>query len=320
MWVLLSIFLGFVLDFCIGDPRWLPHPVVAIGKGISRGEKFLRSVFSKNPKGEKTAGIIIAAVIPLLSYIISLGVLYIAYRINFWLCFAIHTFWAFQIPASRCLAGECRKVYKRLKENDISAARKQLSMLVGRETENLSEEEIIKACVETAAENTSDGVTAPLFYMMLGGVPLGMLYKAVNTLDSMTGYRNEKYEYFGKASALLDDALNWIPSRICGLLMTAAAYIAGLDGKNAFRIFRRDRNRHLSPNSAQTESAAAGALGIQLGGTHVYFGKTVEKPTIGDDSRHAEPEDITAANRLLMITSWLSLILFGLVRLVICLK
>ena len=190
-------------------------------------------------------------------------------------------------------------------------------MLVGRDTQSLSEEEVTKACVETVAENTSDGVTAPLFYLLIGGVPLGFLYKAVNTLDSMVGYRNETYRYFGTVSAKLDDALNWLPSRICAVLMICAAWLLRLDARNAWRIFRRDRSKHLSPNSAQTESVAAGALGIRLGGTHLYFGKPVKKPTIGDARRPARPEDILTANRLMIGTSILSALGFGAVRFLI---
>lgn len=317
MWILCSVFLGFLLDLCFGDPRWLPHPVVWMGKGISRMERFLRRHFPKTPKGERTAGILLAICIPLASFLISLGVLLLAYRISFWLWFVLHTFWAYQIPASRCLAAESRKVYRKLASSDLSGARTQLSWLVGRDTKSLSEEEVTKACVETVAENTSDGVTAPLFYLLIGGVPLGFLYKAVNTLDSMVGYRNETYQYFGTASAKLDDALNWLPSRICAVLMICAAWLLRLDARNAWRVFRRDRSKHLSPNSAQTESVAAGALGIQLGGTHLYFGKPVEKPTIGDARRPAEPEDILTANRLMIGTSVLSALGFGAVRFLI---
>ena len=313
MYVFYSVCLGFLLDVCIGDPTILPHPVVWIGNFISGMEKILRRLFPKTPKGEIVAGVVLAVTVPLLSAVLSGLVLYLAYRIHIWLWFALHTFWAFQLIASHCLAKESKKVYEKLKTGDLAAARKQLSWLVGRDTTKLDEEEVTKACVETVAENTSDGITAPLFYLMLGGVPLGMLYKAVNTLDSMVGYRNAKYAYFGKASARLDDILNWIPSRICGVLMTVAAGLTGLNGKNAFRIFCRDRKNHLSPNSAQTESAAAGALGIQLGGTHIYFGKVVEKPTIGDALRQTEAADILKTNRLMWVTAWLSLLLFGIV-------
>lgn len=260
-----------------GDPVWLPHPVVLIGKSISRLENFSWQKFPQTPAGETKAGVILAVCIPLCSLLLSGGILLLAYHISFWLWFVLHTFWSYQILAARCLEQESRKVYRFLAAGDLSGARTQLSYLVGRETSQLSAEEVTKACVETVAENTSDGVTAPLFYLLLGGVPLGFCYKAINTLDSMVGYRNAKYLFFGRASAKTDDAVNWLPARICGVLLTVSAFLLGLDGKGAWRIFRRDRNNHLSPNSAQTESAAAGALGIQLGGTHVYFGEVVEK-------------------------------------------
>lgn len=313
MYILYSICVGFLLDFCFGDPYCIPHPIVWIGKAINGSERLLRRLFPSSPKGEVAAGAILAIFLPVMSFFVSAAVLYIAYKIHFWFWFALNTFWAFQILASRCLATESKKVYKSLKIQNIEMARKQLSWLVGRDTTELSEKEITKACVETVAENTSDGVTAPLFYMIIGGVPLGMFYKTVNTLDSMVGYRNEKYEYFGKISAKLDDILNFIPSRICGLLMVLSAAFTGLNAKNAFKIFKRDRLKHLSPNSAQTESAASGALGIELGGTHVYFGKIVEKPTIGDSIREPEPYDIIKTNRLMFVTSWCSIILFSLI-------
>lgn len=319
MWILLSVCLGFLLDLCLGDPSWMPHPVVWIGRGISAAQRLLRRLFPKSPQGEFAAGIVLAVVIPLLSLVISGSILYLAYRISFWLWFALHTFWAYQILAARCLAQESRKVYKALRDKDLPAARKWLSYLVGRETQNLDEEDITKACVETVAENTSDGVAAPLLYLLLGGVPLGMSYKAINTLDSMVGYRNEKYEYFGKASAKLDDMANWIPARICGLLMIASAWILKMSAGGALRVFRSDRKNHLSPNSAHTESVAAGALGIQLGGAHIYFGKVVEKPTIGEPLRPAQAEDILKTNRMMIVTSVLLLVLFGAVRLLIVL-
>lgn len=319
MWILLSVCLGFLLDLCLGDPRWMPHPVVWIGKGISAMERLLRRLFSKSPRGEFAGGVVLAVLIPLLSLVISGLVLYLAYKISFWLWFALHTFWAYQILATRCLAQESRKVYQALREKNLPMARKRLSYLVGRETKDLDEEEVTKACVETVAENTSDGVAAPLLYLLLGGVPLGFCYKAINTLDSMVGYRNEKYEYFGKASAKLDDAANWIPARICGLLMIVSAWILKMSASGALWVFLSDRKKHLSPNSAQTEAVAAGALGIQLGGTHVYFGKVVEKPAIGAALRPAQAEDILRTNRMMIVTAVLLLILFGAVRLLIAL-
>ena len=309
MWFLVSAVSGIILDIIFGDPDRIPHPVVLIGKLISAMEKFLRRVFPETPEGMKKAGLITAAFVPAVSFIVPAILLYAAYRINFWLWFALNTFWSFQIPASRCLAKESRKVYDRLEKNDLQGARKQLSFLVGRETSELSETEVINAAVETVAENTSDGVTAPVFFMFIGGAPLGFFYKAVNTLDSMIGYRNEKYEYFGKYSAKLDDIMNFIPSRICGLLMVVSSFICGENYREAWRIFIRDRKNHLSPNSAQTESAAAGALGIQLGGPHVYFGKVVDKPFIGDKVRDSQPDDILRMNRIMFVTSFLSFII-----------
>ncbi len=315
MWILISNILGFVLDLCFGDPPFLMHPVVLIGKGISRLEKSLRKWFPSDPQGERFAGAVLAVLIPVLSMCISGGILYFIRRINFWLWLILHTFWAYQILAARCLEQESQKVYHAVSAKDLQKSRNQIAMLVGRETKDLNLEEIIKACVETVAENTSDGVTAPLFYLMLGGVPLGFWYKAVNTLDSMVGYRNEKYQYFGTSSAKQDDLANLIPSRICALLMILSAAILHMNFKSAWRIFKRDRGNHLSPNSGQTEAVIAGILGIQLGGAHVYFGQVIEKPTIGDKIRPAEPEDILRTNKLMMMTAFLSMILFSICRL-----
>ena len=316
MWILISIIFGYLLDLLMGDPVWLPHPVVWIGKCIAAMEHFLRKMFPKTKIGERIAGTILAIVVPMMSFLFFAVLLYIAYRVSFWFWFVLHTFWAFQIPATRCLAQESKKVYTALRSESLLLARKQLSRLVGRETDTLSAEEVTSACVETVAENTSDGITAPLFYLMIGGVPLGMCYKAINTLDSMVGYQNESYRYFGTASAKLDDIANFFPSRLCGLLMCVAAFFTRLNGKKAFQIFIRDRKKHLSPNSAQTESVAAGALQIQLGGAHVYFGKLVEKPTIGDEIRPIEKEDILRMNRLMYVTSYLTVLVFGLGRIV----
>lgn len=308
MWFLVSAVLGIILDIIFGDPDWIPHPVVLIGKLISAMEKLLRRVSPATPEGMQKAGLVIAIVVPAVSFIVSAVLLYAAYKINFWLWFVLNTFWSFQIPASGCLARESKKVYDRLERNDLQGARKQLSYLVGRETSELSETEVINAAVETVAENTSDGVTAPVLFMFFGGTPLGFFYKAVNTLDSMIGYRNEKYEYFGKYSAKLDDIMNFVPSRICGLLMVVSSFICSENHREAWHIFRRDRKNHLSPNSAQTESVASGALGIQLGGPHVYFGKVVDKPFIGDKTRESQPDDILRMNRIMFVTAFLSFI------------
>lgn len=320
-WMALSVILGFLLDLLFGDPEQLPHPIVWIGKAISGSEKILRKIFPKNSKSERIAGCIVALVIPAMSFLISGCILWIALVRNPPFCFFLHTFWAYQILATKCLKQESRKVYDVLQTHDLEKSRKQIARLVGRDTSQLSEEEIIKACIETVAENTSDGVTAPLFYLLIGGVPLGFWYKAVNTLDSMVGYRNPEYRYFGTASAKLDDFANFIPSRLCACMMLLAVKLSGksqkLNVSSAWRIFKRDRKNHLSPNSAQTESVAAGALEIQLGGTHSYFGEIIEKPTIGDPIRTAQPEDILRMNKILLWTAVLSLILLSFAKILI---
>ena len=310
---------GFLLDLLMGDPRWLYHPVCLIGKLISVLEKGIRKVIPKSEKGELAGGVLEVILVCLITFLVPFGIIHLLYKWNFWLGFALETFWCGQLLATKSLKVESMKVYDRLKNGTIEEARYAVSMIVGRDTQALSEIGVTKAAVETVAENTSDGVTAPLFYLLLGGVPLGFCYKAINTLDSMVGYRNAKYLFFGRASAKTDDAANWLPARICGVLLTVSAFLLGLDGKGAWWIFRRDRNNHLSPNSAQTESAAAGALGIQLGGTHVYFGEVVEKPTIGNADRPAEPEDIPRTNGMMLAASGLSLLGFGLLRLVVVL-
>ena len=227
------------------------------------------------------------------------GLLYLARNINFWLYFALLTFWSFQILATKSLKTESMKVYDALKEGDLEKARYAVSMIVGRDTQALNEEGVAKAAVETVAENSSDGVVAPLLFLAIGGPVLGFFYKAVNTLDSMVGYKNDKYLYFGRFSAKLDDVLNYIPARISGLLLVAASPLAGLSISGAWRIWLRDRRNHASPNSAQTEAAAAGALEVQLAGDAYYFGKLYKKPTIGDPIRSVEYEDIRRMNRLM---------------------
>ncbi len=307
--MMIKLAAAFLLDAVFGDPVWLYHPIRVIGKWISLMEKCLRRCFPVNQRGERLAGIFLVILVVLPSYFLTAGILCLAGKLHPGLAFALEVFWMYQILAMKCLKEEALKVYDALAHHDIALARQRLSWLVGRDTENLSEEEIVKATVETVAENTTDGVTAPMIFMAIGGAPLGFAYKAVNTLDSMVGYRNEKYRYFGTASARMDDAVNFIPARLSGILMVFASVFCRYDTAGAWRCFIRDRNRHLSPNSAQTESACAGALGIQLGGTHDYFGKPVEKPTLGDEKRKAEPEDIRRANRLLIVTSILVFIL-----------
>ena len=305
---------GFLLDFIFGDPVWLYHPVRVIGNFISFGEKTLRKIFRKTPGGELAAGAVLWFLTAGLSFLIPFAVLAGAQMLHPVLRFLVESFWCYQILAARCLVNESGKVYDRLKENDLPGARKAVSMIVGRDTENLTVEGVTKAAVETVAENTSDGVTAPLLFLILGGAPLGFLYKAVNTMDSMLGYKNEKYLYFGRFPARMDDVFNYIPSRTTALLMTAAAFLTGMDGKNAWKIYLRDRRKHASPNAAQTEAVCAGALRVRLAGDAVYFGKLYKKEYLGDSLRPIEAEDIRRAGRLMYVTAVLMLIIFGMLK------
>lgn len=307
----LILLLAFVLDLIFGDPHWLYHPVRFIGKLIEWGEKRLRPRFPKTPGGERTAGTLLAVFVVAVSFLLPLLLLWGLRLIHPVCAFIAEVFFCYQILAVRSLKTESMKVYAALKEGDLSKARKALSWIVGRDTENLSEEQVAKAAVETVAENTSDGVVAPLLFLAVGGAPLGFLYKAINTLDSMIGYKNERYLHFGRFAAKLDDAANFIPARVTALLTILSAFLLRFDGKAAFRIWKRDRKNHTSPNSAQSEAAVAGALGLCLGGDNYYFGKLVHKPTIGDETRFAEPEDIRRVNRLLYLTAVLGLLLFA---------
>ena len=310
---------GFFLDFIFGDPEWLYHPVRLIGKGISFGERQLRRLCSSNKRGRGlvATGAVLWVCIAGISFLLPLGLLILAQKIHPVLRFVLETFWCYQIIAARCLCKESVKVYDRLKADDLPGARRAVSMIVGRDTENLSAEGVTKAAVETVAENTSDGVTAPLIYMLIGGAPLGFLYKAVNTMDSMLGYKNDKYLYFGRIPAKMDDVFNYIPSRVTALFMIVAAFFCGMDGKNAWRIYRRDRRKHASPNAAQTEAVCAGALRVRLAGDAVYFGKLYKKEFIGDNLRPIEPEDIKRTGRLMYVTAVLMLIVFGAVKYIV---
>lgn len=309
----MALGIGFLLDLCLGDPHWLWHPVRLFGWMIVRLERLLRSWFSKTPRGERTAGVLLAVMMMILSFGVPLLLLWCAQAIHPGLRLGLESILCYQVLAIKSLKTESMKVYDRLFLADLDGARKAVSMIVGRDTEHLSEEQVIKAAVETVAENTSDGVIAPLFFLALGGAPAGLLYKAVNTMDSMVGYRNEQYRDFGWCAAKLDDWFNWIPSRLSAVLMIAAAKISGFDSKNAVRIFRRDRFCHASPNSAQTESVCAGALHIQLAGDAYYFGKLCHKETIGDADRCAEIKDIIRVNQLLYSTAALMVMLVAVI-------
>ena len=298
---------GFVLDLLLADPAWMPHPVVYMGKAISALEGFLRPRLPQTPRGELLGGAILAAALPAGTFAAASGARALANKLNPKLGLALETVWCWQALALKGLAQESAAVQRELERGDLPAARKAVGRIVGRDTQELTAEGVTKAAVETVAENFSDGVAAPLFYMLLGGAPLALAYKAVNTMDSMVGYKNDRYLYFGRAAAKLDDLANLAPARLAALCWVGAAYLTGQDGRNAWNIWRRDRRNHASPNSAQTESACAGALGVQLAGPASYFGKTVDKPTIGNPKRAVEPADIGRANRMLYGAAGLAL-------------
>ena len=332
-WTLLAVVLGFLMDLCFGDPRWLYHPVCLIGNLIAFLEKILRKIFPKTDKGELAAGTVEVILVCLLSGGIPFLMLHILYGISVWAGFALETFWCYQLLATKSLKTESMKVYDRLKNGTLDEARYAVSMIVGRDTQSLTEEGVTKAAVETVAENASDGVIAPMLYMAIGGVWLMFLYKGINTMDSMLGYKNDKYLYFGRFAAKLDDVVNFIPARIGGCLMVVSAGIAQLAEKcntkdktnshysigNAWKIFKSDRKKHSSPNAAQTESACAGALKVALSGDNYYFGKLVHKPQIGEAIRPLEAGDIGRSNILLYITAFLMVIIVLLIRLIIML-
>lgn len=310
LWHMIALTAGYVLDLIIGDPHGIPHPVVAIGKLVSFLEKKL---FPANPRKELRRGFLTVVIVLLLTGAATSLVLIGAYLIHPAVGVCVEAILTCYILAARSLSKESEKVRRDLMAGDLRKARTDLSMIVGRDTAHLKEDAIIRATVETVAENTSDGVIAPLLYTAIGGPVLGMLYKAVNTMDSMIGYNNDRYRYFGRAAAKLDDVWNFLPSRISALFMTGAAGILAVSDKafspgRAFAIWRRDRSKHLSPNSAQTESACAGALGIRLGGRHFYGGVPVEKPTLGEDVRAPESRDICRAGALMYVTEALVLI------------
>ena len=298
---------GFVLDAIFGDPAWLPHPVVLMGKAITALEKRLRAQFPQTPQGELCGGAVLAAVLPVGTFLITALVCRLAAALHPLAGLAVQMFWCAQALAAKGLVQESRNVYKELQKQDLPAARKAVARIVGRDTQDLTLEGVTRAAVETVAENASDGVIAPLLYMLIGGAPLALTYKAVNTMDSMLGYKNEKYLYFGRIPAKLDDAANYLPSRLAALLWVAAAAFTHNDAKGARKIWRRDRRNHASPNSAQTESACAGALGVQLAGPAYYFGEYYDKPTIGDALRPVEPKDILRADRMMYAESLLAL-------------
>lgn len=304
---------GFVLDLLIGDPHFIPHPVRLIGSLISSLDKRLNCDAGYNSSEKKLnlikykRGMLLAFTVIFATFAMSVIIIVAAYSINLYAGVIAEAVMTWQILATKCLRVESMRVYDALKTDGVDAGRRAVSMIVGRDTSVLDAAGVTRAAVETIAENTSDGVIAPMLYTAIGGPVLGFVYKAVNTMDSMLGYKNDKYMYFGRFAARLDDVVNFIPARISAYLMIVAAFIGGrqFDGKNAYRIFKRDRFNHASPNSAQTESVCAGALRVRLAGDAVYFGKLVKKKYIGDRLREIEYEDIKRANRLMYITAFL---------------
>lgn len=305
---IVAFLLGFLLDLLLGDPYCFPHPIRLIGNLITGLEnRLIVKEEQRSEKRELKGGIVLVVMVLLTTVIVAALVLVGAYGIHPYLGGLVETIMTYQILATKCLKVESMKVYKSLKNEGLKAARKAVSMIVGRDTESLDEEGVAKAAIETVAENTSDGVIAPMLYTALGGPILGFFYKAVNTMDSMVGYKNEKYLYFGRVAAKLDDVINFLPARISAYLMILAAFIGGknFNGKQAYKIYKRDNRNHASPNSAQTESVCAGALGVQLAGDASYFGKVVKKPYIGDHLRNVEYEDIKRVNHLMYLTAWI---------------
>jgi len=311
--VIMPIIIGFIIDLILGDPYTLPHPIRLIGTLISKLEIFTR----KNFKNLHSGGVFLGITVLFLSTAIPFVILFLSYKLNIILGIVIESVFCYYLIAPKCLCDESMKVYRAIEENDTEKARKAVSMIVGRDTDCLDKNGIIRAAVETVAENTSDGVTAPMMYMSLGGAVLGFFYKATNTMDSMIGYKNEKYAELGRFAARLDDVLNYIPSRFTAITMIISAYILKMNGKNAVKIWKRDRRKHASPNSAQTEAVCAGALDIRLAGDAYYFGMLHKKDYIGDDNRPIENEDIRRANRLMYCSAVITMLFSVLFRAII---
>ncbi len=297
--------IGCILDLIFGDPYWFPHPVRFIGKLISNTEKFIRKR-AKTEESLKYWGVFLWIVTVGITFLTTYLIIKI-FSFNNYLKIAISAFIIYTTLSTKCLKDEAVKIYNVLLTGDIEKSRKQLSYIVGRDTTNLSQIEIIRATVETVAENTVDGIVSPMLFGFLFGAPGAMAYKAINTLDSMVGYKNEKYLNLGCFSAKVDDIANFIPARLTAIFMSIASFLCGMNGFKALKIAIRDRKNHKSPNCAYAEGAAAGALGVQLGGTNVYFGKEVYKPTIGDKNRELENLDIVRMNKLMYVTSAISL-------------
>lgn len=310
MWSVYALFIGFIIDLIVGDPHSIPHPVIFIGKLISAIEKVVRKKFPKTVRGENVAGGVLWLLVVVISTAVPALFLWLSYGLNTWLGLALESIMCWQILATKSLKDESMKVYTALKTGNIAKSRYAVSMIVGRDTANLNDKAVARAAVETVAENTSDGIVAPLIFLAIGGASLGFFYKAVNTMDSMLGYVEMPYKNIGLVPAKMDDVMNFIPSRLSALIMLFAGWLLKLNVKNGWKVFRRDRFNHASPNSAQTESVCAGLLGLRLAGDAWYHGELHKKKFIGDALREIEYEDIQRACRLLYVTAELSLILF----------
>ena len=318
-WSLYALLIGFGMDLILGDPHGFPHPVAAIGKLISGLEKRLRRLFPATVRGENIAGGVLWVLVAGLSTVVPAFVLWGCRLVSPWLRLVVESAMCWQILATKSLRVESMKVYTALETGDLQASRYAVSMIVGRDVSRLDEAGVARAAVETVAENTSDGVVAPLVFLALGGAPLGFFYKAVNTMDSMLGYVEPPYKNIGLVPARLDDVMNFLPARLSALLMLAAGALLGMDAKQGWKIFRRDRFNHASPNSAQTESVCAGLLGLRLAGDAWYHGVLHKKPYIGDALRDIEHRDITRACRLLYGTAFFALAVCGGVKLLVLL-
>lgn len=314
MMTLVAVVCGFILDLFFGDPLWMPHPICLIGNLIGFLEKKLRKIAGDDSSNLLVAGFCLVVIILTFSFVVPYYILVLAKSISPWLAFVVETIMFYQIFAIKSLKDESEKVYDKLIHSTIEQARIQLSWIVGRDTAELSKEEVTKGTIETIAENTADGVIAPMFFMIIGGAPLAFLYKGINTMDSMVGYKNEQFLYFGRCAARLDDIANFIPARISAFFMIVATVVLNYNYKNAIKIFLRDRYKHLSPNSAQTESVVAGALGITLGGGHYYFGKFVPKEVMGDEINKVRFEDIKKTNKIMYASSAIGLLIFFIIK------
>ena len=319
MWSLCALLIGFCIDLVVGDPHSIPHPVVFIGKLIFALEKLVRKIFPKTVRGENVAGGVLWLLVVTISTAVPALLLWLCDRVSPWLALAVESIMCWQILATKSLKDESMKVYQALETGDLEKSRYAVSMIVGRDTAKLDDAAITRAAVETVAENTSDGIVAPMLFLAIGGAPLGFFYKAVNTMDSMLGYVEPPYKNIGLIPAKMDDVMNYLPARLSALLMLCTGWILKLDVKNGWKIFRRDRYNHASPNSAQTESVCAGLLGLRLAGDAWYHGVLHKKKYIGDGLREIEHVDIRRACKLLYGTAVLSLLLCGGVKLLLLL-